>query len=323
MRSLRANRSNVARSSKRRPGIGKFLSRKHESMRRLERTEQNAIRISDLIAELERRIPELETQMRRARRYRRVSTRVRDLEILALPARERDAASRVADAARGDRGEMRSSEAKLRRLPLSLGGELREMRTQLYRCELQLEELARRRRASASDLARLEAQYAAALARSEALERQSTQTSQDCGACGPRARLACCGNRGAGRASRAARRRDRSVARARTRCRGRARAGAREPRRRSSSALREFEAVAAAAFVPAKRNGAYRPRVCAPKRNVWRPKNGPRASAPSRSRSRRAARHIVTAIAGASRSPRRRVARCARTRRGCRTRCVA
>src|SRR5579871_3734037 len=63
-------------------GIGRFLSRKNESLRRLERTEQNAIRISDLISELERRIPELETQMRRARRYLRVSTRVRDLEIL-------------------------------------------------------------------------------------------------------------------------------------------------------------------------------------------------------------------------------------------------
>ena len=63
-------------------GIGKFLARKNESMRRLERTEQNAIRINDLISELERRVPELETQMRRARRYRRVSTRVRDLEIL-------------------------------------------------------------------------------------------------------------------------------------------------------------------------------------------------------------------------------------------------
>ncbi len=64
-------------------GINKFLARKNESMRRLEQTEQNAIRINDLIAELERRIPELETQVRRAKRYRKVSARVRDLEILS------------------------------------------------------------------------------------------------------------------------------------------------------------------------------------------------------------------------------------------------
>ncbi|HYZ17062.1 MAG TPA: AAA family ATPase, partial [Candidatus Acidoferrum sp.] len=33
-------------------GIGKFLARKHEALRRLEATEQNAIRVNDLIAEL-------------------------------------------------------------------------------------------------------------------------------------------------------------------------------------------------------------------------------------------------------------------------------
>ncbi len=159
-------------------GIGKFLSRKHESMRRLERTEQNAIRISDLIAELERRIPELETQMRRARRYRRVGTRVRDLEILSYL---RASASRRVECARlreeiGKNEEQRGAAASK---AASRGGEVAQLRTQLYRCELQLEELRSQAQSKRSDLAGLEAQYAAALARREALERQSTQTSQD------------------------------------------------------------------------------------------------------------------------------------------------
>ena len=159
-------------------GIGKFLSRKHESMRRLERTEQNAIRISDLIAELERRIPELETQMRRARRYRRVGTRVRDLEILSYL---RASASRRVECARlreeiGKNEEQRGAAASK---AASRGGEVTQLRTQLYRCELQLEELRSQAQSKRSDLAGLEAQYAAALARREALERQSTQTSQD------------------------------------------------------------------------------------------------------------------------------------------------
>ena len=64
-------------------GIGKFLARKAESMRRLDATEQNAIRVNDLIAELERRVPELDTQVRRAKRYRRVTARVRDPLIFA------------------------------------------------------------------------------------------------------------------------------------------------------------------------------------------------------------------------------------------------
>jgi chromosome segregation protein len=64
-------------------GINKFLARKAESLRRLEQTEQNGIRINDLLSEIQARIPELETQARRARRYRKVAARLRDLEILS------------------------------------------------------------------------------------------------------------------------------------------------------------------------------------------------------------------------------------------------
>ncbi|HZV77657.1 MAG TPA: chromosome segregation protein SMC [Candidatus Babeliales bacterium] len=159
-------------------GIGKFLSRKAESMRRLERTEQNAIRISDLISELERRIPELETQMRRARRYRRVSARVRDLEILSY--------LRATQTRRAESASLREEIGKNEELRVaaagrseSLAGDVAQLRTQLYRRELELEELRSQAQSKRADLARLEAQYAAALARREALERQSTQTSQD------------------------------------------------------------------------------------------------------------------------------------------------
>ncbi len=159
-------------------GIGKFLSRKHESLRRLERTEQNAIRISDLIAELERRIPELETQLRRARRYRRVSTRVRDLEILGYL---RAGASRRAerDALRLEQEKQEETRALAAGKAATLGADTARMRTQLYRCELELEELRSKAQSERNDAARVEAEYAVALARREALERQSTQTSQD------------------------------------------------------------------------------------------------------------------------------------------------
>jgi chromosome segregation protein len=159
-------------------GIGRFLARKHESMRRLERTEQNAIRISDLIAELGRRIPELETQVRRARRYRRVSTRVRDLEILGYL---RASASRRAES--GTLREELQKNEELRSVAAAksatLSAELTALRTQVYRCELKLEELRSEAQAKRGELAGIEAQYAATLARREALERQSTQTSDD------------------------------------------------------------------------------------------------------------------------------------------------
>ena len=159
-------------------GIGKFLARKAESLRRLERTEQNGIRLTDLISELQRRIPELETQVRRAKRYRRVNARVRDLEILGYL---RASASRRSESTALREGlqptEERRDAAAAR--ASAHAAELAATRTSLYRCELRLEELRGNVARQRSELASMEAQYAAVLARREALERQSTQTSAD------------------------------------------------------------------------------------------------------------------------------------------------
>lgn len=159
-------------------GIAKFLARKNESLRRLEQTEANAIRINDLIVELERRIPELDTQVRRARRYRKLNTRVRDLEILSYI---RASASR-----RGERETLKAELSRNEELrgagaakAATLGAQLAQARTDAYRQELALEELRTKTQTVRADLARLEAEYAASQARREALEAQDTQTSQD------------------------------------------------------------------------------------------------------------------------------------------------
>lgn len=159
-------------------GVSKFLARKHESLRRLEQTESNAIRISDLIAETERRIPELDTQVRRAKRYRRVSTRVRDFEILSYlraSASRREERERLRADLKGNDDRRAVAAAQV----ATLGADLAATRTLLYRHELQLEEFRTQTQSRRADLARMEAEYAAALARREALEAQSTQTSHD------------------------------------------------------------------------------------------------------------------------------------------------
>jgi chromosome segregation protein len=159
-------------------GINKFLARKNESMRRLEQTEQNAIRINDLISELERRIPELDTQVRRAKRYRKVSGRVRDLEILsyirASASRREERETLKVELERNE--ELRSAAAAR---AASLGAQLAEARTRAYQHELALEEHRTESQQLRAELARLEADYAAALARRETLEAQNTQTSED------------------------------------------------------------------------------------------------------------------------------------------------
>ena len=155
-------------------GIGKFLARKAEAMRRLDATEQNAIRVNDLLAELERRVPELDTQVRRARRYRRVDrARARPRDSL-VPARERVAprrtrtrrratAARTEDVARRRRGARRHAGRR--------GGDA---------ALAALHARARARRAPrrsaaarARSAARIEADLAAATARRDALDAQS------------------------------------------------------------------------------------------------------------------------------------------------------
>ncbi|MDP9017819.1 MAG: AAA family ATPase, partial [Candidatus Eremiobacteraeota bacterium] len=159
-------------------GINKFLARKNESLRRLEQTEQNAIRINDLIEELARRIPELETQVRRAKRYRKVSARLRDLEILsylrASASRRHEREEIRVELERNE--EIRSvAAAKVASLTADLAGK----RHHAYQQELALEELRANIQGQRSQLSQLEADYAAAVARREALEAQSSSTSQD------------------------------------------------------------------------------------------------------------------------------------------------
>ncbi|MDQ2865514.1 MAG: chromosome segregation protein SMC [Candidatus Eremiobacteraeota bacterium] len=159
-------------------GINKFLARKNESMRRLEQTEHNAIRINDLIAEIERRIPELDAQVRRAKRYRKLNARVRDLEILSY--------MRASVSRRAERESLRNELEKIDELrtiaaarAAQFGAFLAELRARAYQQELQLDELRARLQERRAHSGRIEADYAATLARREALEAQSTQTSQD------------------------------------------------------------------------------------------------------------------------------------------------
>ena len=159
-------------------GINKFLARKNESLRRLEQTEANAIRVSDLIAELERRAPELDTQVRRAKRYRKVSARLRDLEIvsyLRASASRRDERERVRDELERNE-ELRSAAATK---VATLSAQLAEERRRSYHGELALEEQRSTLAAQREEIAKLEAELAAAVARRDALEGQNSATSQD------------------------------------------------------------------------------------------------------------------------------------------------
>jgi chromosome segregation protein len=159
-------------------GINKFLARKAESLRRLEQTETNGIRVNDLLTEIAARIPELETQARRARRFRKASTRMRDLEILSyLRAGSSRRAERERLHAELERVEVEQAGAGAR--AAALDAELSAVRATLLERERRLDVLRAAATQGRSELAELEVQQAGTLARRDALLAQSSQITDD------------------------------------------------------------------------------------------------------------------------------------------------
>ena len=60
-------------------GISRFKLRKVEALRRLERVEQNLLRLSDIIDEVESRLRSVRTQAGKARRYKQHTDRLQEL----------------------------------------------------------------------------------------------------------------------------------------------------------------------------------------------------------------------------------------------------
>ena len=62
-------------------GISKYKARKKETLRKLERTEQNMLRLHDIIAELEKQMRSIKIQAGKARNYQTYSSRLNELRL--------------------------------------------------------------------------------------------------------------------------------------------------------------------------------------------------------------------------------------------------
>ncbi|MCK5580792.1 MAG: AAA family ATPase, partial [Candidatus Omnitrophica bacterium] len=62
-------------------GITKYKSKKREALNRLKDTENNLLRINDIVAEVKRQISTLERQANKARRYKAEFEKLKDLEV--------------------------------------------------------------------------------------------------------------------------------------------------------------------------------------------------------------------------------------------------
>lgn len=111
-------------------GITKFKARKKESQRKLISTDQNLVRLQDIIGELKRQIDSLQRQAQRAERYRNIKNQIEDLELWISSAQyvnlkqAADEAQKIFDEAQtieiGSEADLSQMQSKLEALKLTI-----------------------------------------------------------------------------------------------------------------------------------------------------------------------------------------------------------
>ncbi len=168
-------------------GIGKYKARRREAESKIAATEQNLLRVTDVLAEIRRQIGSIERQARRAARYKRLRETLRVLELSLACDERRDLDAAVQEARRalaelqGDvtgletriaERELSVQEKRLalaeRERLLSQGTEaLLALRGEIKECEGRIEFGRREREALAETVATREAELATLREQSE------------------------------------------------------------------------------------------------------------------------------------------------------------
>lgn len=78
-------------------GITRYKAQKREALRKLEQTEQNLVRLDDILKEVQRQLGSLTRQAAKARRWQEISTQLRTLETHLADNQYRDWKSRLED----------------------------------------------------------------------------------------------------------------------------------------------------------------------------------------------------------------------------------
>src|SRR5207237_565089 len=112
-------------------GITKYKVKKKAAEKKMESTRQNLLRVSDVVAEIEKQLGSLRRQAQKAERYKQYKAEVRDIEMWSASQRwlGYHAEERVTEAALGEAGEAKDA-AQLARRSGDADGELVRMRAE-------------------------------------------------------------------------------------------------------------------------------------------------------------------------------------------------
>jgi chromosome segregation protein len=115
-------------------GIGKYKARRREAETKIEQTEQNLLRVNDILTEIKRQISSIERQAKKAARYKRLRETLRVLELSLAADDRRDLAQAIEAARQGlqrQRDAATAHETQLAERELAVAGK----RLELGECE--------------------------------------------------------------------------------------------------------------------------------------------------------------------------------------------
>jgi chromosome segregation protein len=120
-------------------GIGKYKARRREAESKLESTQQNLLRVNDVLGEIRRQIGSIERQARRAARYKRMRETLRVLE-LSIAAEDRQELVEATQAARRRRTELETELSALETRQAEREAATTVQRVELAECERAMSE---------------------------------------------------------------------------------------------------------------------------------------------------------------------------------------
>ena len=159
-------------------GTSKYQARKREAQRRLDQTDANAVRLNDLLVELGQQLPAMEQAVRRAKRHKRASVRLRELEIFShvhkTAARREERASLV-DVLGAEEAERAGDDAQT----AALQADSSAARYEEYQATMALDERNAACAKAAHDVQELASAQAGAEVRLQESERRCVQGERD------------------------------------------------------------------------------------------------------------------------------------------------